>query len=514
MQPGYHIRGRVNGCDETLQTSADEVDREVLNVELPNSRNALKDFLQLSYEELEERNLEAKTARLDRVDPGDIEEKRRKYLADEKRIKAVTVCFSDLEGRLHMLDYDKKFLLASEEKVLFDGSSIRGYTEAAESELRLDIDWASFYWLPADVFGAGKVIVFGEVLQRDLTPHPADFRARLKTLVGALFARDKTVAHMSAEVEGFLFKGRGAESCYGETGEFEFISAGGYYHSLPQDPLRSFIDYAAEVQRAMAFGNEKDHPEVGPAQFEMNFSPAEVTVAADQIQLYKLICRQVAQRLDFTASFLPKPVAGVNGSGMHTNLSLWREGRNLFYDARGKDNLSKLGRQFVTRILNVADESCLIFNPSVNAYRCLDSSDSTSSEIKASAVNRAAMIHIPRGNERTARIELRSVTPDANPYLVACTLLKVGMEGPDPAPVDTEKRPRTRVLPDNIHSAIRLFRRGECMAEILGGEMHGKYLEYKQMAADRSPKELGARIKRAEIIFHHEITNQMLWSKF
>jgi len=264
----------------------------------------------------------------------------------------------------------------------------------------------------------------------------------------------------------------------------------------------------------MAFGNDKDHPEVGPAQFELNFSPAEITVAADQIQLYKLICRQVAQRLDFTASFLPKPVAGVSGSGMHTNLSVTRAGRNLFYDGRGKDNLSKLGRQFVARILNVADEACLIFNPSVNAYRCLDSNLSNPNEIKASAVNRAAMIHLPCGNERTARIELRAVTPDANLYLMAFVLLKVGLEGPDPAPVDTEKRPRTRMLPDNIHSAIRLFRRGERMAEVLGGDMHGRYLEYKQMASGRSPKELGARIKRAEIIFHHEVTNQMLWSKF
>ena len=141
-------------------------------MELPNARNVLKDFLELSYEELEERNLEAKTARLNRVEPRAIEEKRRKYLADEKRIKAVTVCFSDLEGRLHMLDYDKKFLLASPEKMTFDGSSIRGYTDAAESELRLDIDWTSFYWLPADVFGSGKVIVFGAVLHRDESPHP------------------------------------------------------------------------------------------------------------------------------------------------------------------------------------------------------------------------------------------------------------------------------------------------------------------------------------------------------
>ena len=108
-------------------------------------------------------NLAAKQQRLDRVPPDQIREERMKYLTDEKRIKAVTVCFTDLEGRLHMLDYDKKFLLKSADNLTFDGSSIRGFSQQAESDLRLVVDWPAFYWLPADVFGPGKVLVFGEV---------------------------------------------------------------------------------------------------------------------------------------------------------------------------------------------------------------------------------------------------------------------------------------------------------------------------------------------------------------
>ena len=123
------------------------------------------------------------------------------------------------------------------------------------------------------------------------------------------------------EIEGFLFKGADAERHYHETGKFEYVNTGGYYHSLPGDPLRPFIDTAAEVQRAMGFQNEKDHPEVAPSQFEINYGYAEVVAAADHIQLYKLICRQVATKMGMTASFLPKPVVGVNGSGMHTNVS-------------------------------------------------------------------------------------------------------------------------------------------------------------------------------------------------
>ncbi len=474
----------------------------------------MRDFLEIPYDTLEEMNLEAKAARINRVDPGVIAEQRQKYLAEEKRIKAVTVCFSDLEGRLHMLDYDKKFLLKSSDNLTFDGSSIRGFTEITESDLKLVVDWSSFYWLPADVFGPGKVIVFGEVLNRDGTSFISDFRSRLIKLCQDLYEKDKMIANVSAEIEGFLFTGRDSERHYHETGCFEPISTGGYYHSLPQDPLRQFIDTAAEVQRAMAFGNEKDHPEVGPSQFEMNFSYAEACIAADQVQLYKLICRQVAARMGLTASFLPKPITGINGSGMHTNISIAQADKNLFYDAKGEDGLSDMGHQFINRILNVADDVCLLLNPSVNAYRRLDPNYEAPNEIKSSAVNRSAMIRIPYGNERSARIEVRSISPDANPYLLIYTLLKVGLEGEDPTPTDSDKRPRTRVLPDNILSAIRMFKRSSIMPQLLSEESHAKYVELKQMAANRCPKELGRRIKRSEIIFHHEVTNQMLWSTF
>src|SRR4030088_2538213 len=141
---------------------------------------ALRDFLALSYDELEQLNLKAKEQRQNRVATHKVQEDRVKYLSDEKRIKAVTVLFSDLEGRLHMLDYDKKFLLKSWDNLTFDGSSIRGFTAQRESDLRLGIDWSAFYWAPADVFGEGKVMVFGEVLEKDGTSYVGDMRGVLK----------------------------------------------------------------------------------------------------------------------------------------------------------------------------------------------------------------------------------------------------------------------------------------------------------------------------------------------
>ncbi len=471
----------------------------------------LREFLEIPYDRIEELNLAAKAERAQRKDPGAICEARMKALTDEKGLKAVTICFSDLEGRLHMLDYDKKFVLKSADNLTFDGSSIRGFSRQAESDLRLGIDWASFYWLPADVFGAGKVLVFGEVQDKDGGPYSGDLRARLRDYCATLAQRGVT-ANASNEIEGFLFKGRDAERRYRDTGAFEFISTGGYYHSLPGDALRRFIDGCAEVQRALGFENEKDHPEVAPSQFEMNYGYAEATIAADQVQLYKLVARQVAAQMDMTASFLPKPVAGVNGSGMHTNLSLSQNGKNLFYDTKGQDGLSKAAWDFLNRILGGARDLCLILNSSVNSYRRLDPHYEAPNQIMVSAKDRGAMIRIPIGNERSARIEVRSIAPDSNPYLMLYALLRTGVEGR--LPVEAELRGEQRFLPDNIYDAVEDFRGSTFIREILGAHAHGKFAELKVAAADRSPRALGGRVKRSEIIFHHEVTNQYLWSQF
>ena len=471
----------------------------------------LREFLEIPYDRIEEMNLAAKAERMERKDPEAIREARMKALADEKGVKAVTVCFTDLEGRLHMLDYDKKFLLKSADNLTFDGSSIRGFSRQAESDLRLAIDWPAFYWLPADVFGAGKVLVFGEVQDMDGKAYSGDIRSSLHEFCSRLSQQGIT-ANASNEIEGFLFKGRDAERRYRESGAFDFISTGGYYHSLPGDELRRFIDGCAEVQRALGFGNEKDHPEVAPSQFEMNYGYAEATIAADQVQLYKLVARQVAAQMEMTASFLPKPVANVNGSGMHTNLSLSQDGKNLFHDAAGKEGLSAKAWDFLHRILGRAQDLCVILNSSVNSYRRLDPHYEAPNQIMVSPKDRGAMIRIPIGNEKSARIEVRSIAPDANPYLALYTLLRTGIEGPAPDAAVTSGE--ARYLPDNIYDAIGDFRNSTFLREILGDHVHGRFAELKTAAADRCPRALGAKIKRSEIVYHHEVTNQYLWTHF
>ncbi len=472
----------------------------------------LKNFLEIPYDRLEEMNLRAKE-RAESATPAALEKEAIAYLKKEKRIKAVTLCFTDIEGRLHMLDYDKKFLLDSLSNLTFDGSSIRGFTPQHESDLRLEIDWSSVRHMPADVFGPGKVIFFATVLNRDRTPYISDFRGRLRRYTEEIKKKEGLTAFAAPEIEGFIVDGENAEQRYRETGGFKLVSTGGYYHSLPQDVLRRFIDASAEAQRAMGFKNEKDHPEVAPSQFEMNFSYAEVVRAGDNIQLYKLICRQVARNMGLTATFLPKPFTGINGSGMHTNFSLSKNGKNIFHDPKGQDGLSKIAWDMILRLLNHAPEICLILNSSVNSYRRLDPHFEAPNQIKVSAIDRGSMIRIPVANERTARIELRSVAPDANPYLVLFTMLKTGLEGKK-LEKDESKRDRLRFLPDNIYDAINLCKASKFLESALGEESKEKFIRYKQAAADRSPKALGATIKSSEVVYHHEITNQYLWSNF
>jgi glutamine synthetase len=206
-----------------------------------------RNFLALSYEELEELNLQAKADRANRVAADEIREKRLKYLTDEKRIKAVTVLFSDLEGRLHLLDYDKKFLLGAYENLTFDGSSIRGFTAQKESDLRLGIDWSAFYWVPSDVFGNGKVLVFGNVIDKDGSPYSGDCAACSRPMPTSSSRRTTTPSTQPPRSRDSSLRGKDAEANYHLTGKFDFISSGGYYHSAARSaaPVHRHIGRSA-----------------------------------------------------------------------------------------------------------------------------------------------------------------------------------------------------------------------------------------------------------------------------
>lgn len=486
----------------------------------PARSSRLTNFLELSYDELKERNIALKRDKEAGKSLEYFEEKLTNELRETPGVKAVMVCFADLEGKLHILDYDKEFVLKSYDNLTFDGSSIKGFTELANSDLRLKIDWSSMRWIPSDVFGPGKVLAFGFVCDKDGTLYGSDYRSELYTLAEKLKTERGITVNVAPEIEGFLFEGTNAEQNFVENGGFEYVTKGGYFNTLPQDSLRKFIDKVAEVQRALGFENEKDHPEVAPSQFEINFKYTDVVTTADQIMLYKLTARQVAKSMGYTACFLPKPIAGINGSGMHSNMSFAQSGKNIFFDASDEWKLSGTAHRYLTGILYYAPGLCLLINPSVNAYRRLDPNFEAPNAIKVSPVDRGSMIRVPLGNEKSARIEVRSVAPDANPYIAFYTILSAGLAGVDASENRYDEMKRelitrsVKVLPGTIYEALGYYDESEFIEKILGTENKRKYAELKRSVAVRSPQALGTEVKPGEVLFHHEVRNQVLWEKF
>lgn len=491
-----------------------------MNLSLPRRTPRFKDpeqsgFLELSYEELLERNMEIRKAREEGGEG--LEESLTEKLNAEKGIKAITVCFSDMEGKLHALDFDKEHILSSKDNLTFDGSSISGFSTLDRSDLRLSLDWTSFKWTPADVFGAGKVLIFANIHDQDGKPYAGDFRSNLKLEAEKLKSEKGITVNMAPEIEGFLLEGMDAEQNFDARVGMKPASKGGYFKALPGSLLRQFIDSLAESTRAMAFVNEKDHPEVAPGQFELNYRFTDVLHAADQIQLYKITARQIAAGMGLTASFLPKPIAGINGSGMHSNLSISKGGKNTFYDAEGPDKLSEDARSFISGVLDRGQDMCLVLNSSVNAYRRLDPNFEAPNEIKMSASDRGSMVRVPLGNENTARMEVRTVAPDANPYLAYTVILRAGLEamfGDEQKKAELAKllgnNRDIEKLPGTIQEAIELFRDSDFITEAMGEENKAKYLELKEAVADRSPRSLGTKVKKWEVLDHHEVRDQEL----
>lgn len=482
------------------------------------SSESLRNFYAPPYEELKKINLGFKAGQ---VGGKNMKDEVLKFLKTTGGIKAIMVAFADLEGKLHTLDYDKDFFLGGYENLTFDGSSIRGFTAQAESDLRLFVDFGSFRVLPADIFGAGKAIVFCNIGDKDGSPYSGDFRSQLVGLTAALKKKHGYTVYCAPEIEGFIFKGTDAEQRFTEERPFELVTMGGYFNTLPQDELRLFIDRVAEAQRALGFENEKDHPEVAPSQFEINFKYSDVVVTADTILLYKLICRLVAKSMGYTASFLPKPVVGINGSGMHSNMSFANNGgKNIFYDADGEDGISEIAHNYITGILYHAKELCLTICSSVNSYRRLDPHFEAPNEIKKSACDRGSMVRIPLANEKSARIEVRSVAPDANPYLAYFAIISAGMDAINADKATKEKMEKAvykkepDILFDNITDAVNAFEASDFMKKIMLPANHAKYVALKREAAERSPKLLGKIVKKSEVIYHHDVFNQILWNNF
>ncbi len=197
---------------------------------------------------------------------------------------------------------------------------------------------------------------------------------------------------------------------------------------------------------------------------------------------------------------------------MHTNVSITESGKNLMWDPNGVEKISKFGWDFVDRILTHGNDLCLLLNASVNAYRRLDPHFEAPNQIKASATDRGSMVRIPIGNEKSARVEVRSVGPDANPYMVLLSVFRTGLDG-EISKVEN-LRGADRYLPDNIYDALTNFRNAEWTTKLLGADVKARYADLKQASADRCARLLGTVVKVPEVQYHHEVYNQYLWNQF
>ncbi|MEK7528355.1 MAG: glutamine synthetase family protein [Patescibacteria group bacterium] len=442
-------------------------------------------------------------------------------LKSDDSIRAVVVCFSDAEGVLHMLDYDKKHFCDSHDALTFDGSSIRGFTTQDQSDLRLRPDFKTLRFLPGKIFGEGKVLMFADVHDKDGTPYGGDMRVVLKKYLANVKKDHGITAMMAPETEGVLLKGVDAEQNFDERTGFETAMETGYFHALPKSSLRDFIDKLACATRDMGFRNEKDHPEVGPGQFELNYGPSDPVLMAEDMLLYKLTARQIAATDGMTASFLPKPIQGENGAGMHTNISLQgSNGENLFFDESDPNRISAACRRAIQSVLDHADEICLGISSSVNAYRRLDPHFEAPNEKKASPNDRGSMVRVPLAGPKSARMEVRSVAPDSNPYLVAALLVRAAVDGvlnKELKEVEFAKKGdgKAPTLPGDIYEAITHFEQSQFVADAMGGERtRDAYVALKREAAETSPRRLGSSIKGTEVRLHHEVANQRLRNAF
>ncbi len=457
----------------------------------------------------------------------DSEEFQKMFIEDLKNsegTKAVTVMFTDLEGRTHSLDYRREFFLESHENLTFDGSSINGFTELGSSDLRLGVDWKSVRWAidsvdgvpkygEIPVFGPGKVLIFGTILNQDGSPYEDDMRGRLSGLCEDLRKKSQKLL-IAPEIEGFLFEGRRAEQRFNELDGFDVDKTTSYFTSLPQDGLRIFIDTFSRVLDVMGFTMEKDHPEVAPGQFEVNWKYLEALDAADQVILYKLVARAIADGMGKTASFLPKPIAGENGSGMHTNISVKSEEKgNIFYDGEDRLKLSQEAKSFAAGVLEKGTDYCLAMNSSVNAYRRLDPNFEAPNALQMDSSDRGSVVRVPIGNEKSARIEVRAVAPDASPYLAWYLIGKAGLDGMKKQ-LEYQHPENPVILPGDIQTAIEVFRKSEFITKCLGEEAQAKFVELKEEAASMTPRKFAKTVAKGEVLYHHEVTNQHLMESY
>ncbi len=416
-------------------------------------------------------------------------------LSKEENVKFIRLQFTDILGTIKNVEIPISQLeKALDNKMMFDGSSIEGFVRIEESDMYLIPDlntWVVFPWTAEK----GKVArLICDISNPDGTPFAGDPRANLKRILDEMKELGFTNFNLGPEPEFFLFK----LDVNGEP-TLELNDNGGYFDLAPTDLGENCRrDIVLELEE-MGFEIEASHHEVAPGQHEIDFKYADALTACDNIQTFKLVVKTIARKHGLHATFMPKPLFGVNGSGMHCNMSLFKGKENAFFDpGNDKLELSETAYQFIAGIIKHATAFTAVTNPTVNSYKRLVPGYEAPCYVAWSARNRSPLIRIPASRGLSTRVEVRSVDPAANPYLAMAVLLKAGLDGiknnlTPPAPVDRniyvmDKEEREEVgitdLPGTLALALDELKKSEVITEALGEHILEHFVEAKEIEWD------------------------------
>lgn len=409
-------------------------------------------------------------------------------LADENDVEFIRMQFTDIFGQMKNVAITRAQLeKALNNQIMIDGSSIEGFTRIHESDQYLHPDLDTFVILPWRPQHERVARLICDVYNPDGTPFVGDPRHVLKNVLDKAAKLGYTF-NVGPECEFFLFDtdehGRPTTQTSDEAGYFDL---GPLDHG---EGTRREICIALE---AMGFEIEASHHEVAAGQHEIDFKYADALTAADNIMTFKLAVKTIAQRNGLHATFMPKPIFGMNGSGMHTNMSLFKDGKNIFFDENGERKLSREAYSFIAGLLEHAKSLVAVTNPLVNSYKRLVPGYEAPVYLAWSASNRSALIRIPAARGQSTRVELRCPDPSCNPYLALAVCLAAGLDGIERGLVPPEEvtenifsmDARTRAdngidnLPGTLFEALELMKRDPLMADNLGPHAYESFLAGK-----------------------------------
>ena len=414
-----------------------------------------------------------------------------KRIIEEENVRFLRLMFTDILGTIKNVEVPVSQIdKVLENKMMFDGSSIEGFVRIEESDMYLYPDlstWMIFPW-ESDHGKVARLIC--DIYNPDGTPFAGDPRGNLKRALKDMRNLGFTSFNLGPEPEFFLFK---LDEDGGITTTLN--DKGGYFDFAPTDLGENCRrDIVLELE-SLGFEVEASHHEVAPGQHEIDFKYADVVDACDNIQTFKLVVKTIARKHALNATFMPKPLFGINGSGMHCNMSLFNDEGNVFYDKDGDLELSQTAYHFLGGLLKHARAYTAVCNPTVNSYKRLVPGYEAPVYVAWSGRNRSPLVRVPESRGLSTRLELRSVDPSANPYLAMAVLLQAGLDGvrneiTPPAAVDRniyvmneEEREEAHIqdLPSTIHNAIKELRKDKVMIDALGQHIFSNFVEAKRL---------------------------------